>query len=425
MVGATNKWIGLLHRYDAAIWIRVAGNAINAMTTFIIRPFLALYLFDKLNGSILDAMLVIGLQPFAGMLTGMLSGGLSDRFGRKPVMIAALFIQVLCLGAYSLADSVWAFAVITAIIGVGSALFTPAANAMISDVVELDKQAEVFALLHTASNVGTAMGPAIGLMLFQWNPNVVFLGSAFVLLAYIFLVLWKVPESYKAARKVEKQAVSSTYSRWTDHKSLYALMLLATPIGLIYALVISMLPFHLGDHFKQPEDILASLMTLNGILVIALQMWLVKRTERFAAASIVGVSYAMFAAVAFGYAYSPYIYLLFITETIFSVAEMLIGPHLQRTVSAIAPEEKRGFYFSIFSLHMHLPLALGPVAGGLLYEAFDGQVLFTMLGLVFVTAGTLQTILIRRLKHKLHRDEHTRSSLIEHKAEKKVQISAP
>lgn len=424
-MGTTSKGIGLPYRYDAAIWIRVAGNAINAMTTFIIRPFLALYLFDKLNGSILDAMLVIGLQPFAGMLTGMFSGGLSDRFGRKPVMIAALFIQVLCLCAYSLADSVWAFAVITAVIGIGSALFTPAANAMISDVVESGKQAEVFALLHTASNVGTAMGPAIGLMLFQWNTSVVFLGSAFVLFAYILLVLWKVPESNNANRKVEATAVSRTDSRWSDHRTLYAMMLLATPIGLIYALVISMLPFHFGDHFKRPEDILASLMTFNGILVIALQMWLVKRTARFATASVVGMSYAMFAVVAFGYAYSPYILLLFVTEFIFSVAEMLIGPHLQKTVSAIAPKDKRGFYFSIFGLHMHLPLALGPIAGGLLYEAFDGKVLFTMLGLVFLATGMLQTLLIHRLKHRMDRDERTRRIVTGPKAEEKMQISAP
>ncbi|MGF7047250.1 MFS family permease [Paenibacillus sp. DS2015] len=392
-----NKRTSLIRRYDMAIWIRVLGNALNAMTTFIIRPFLAIYLYDKLGGSLVSAMLVMGLQPFAGMIMGIFGGGLSDRFGRKPVMLVALLIQVLGLGAYTMADSVWAFAIITAIMGIGSALFTPAANAMISDVVSQEQQTEVFALLHTASNVGAAFGPVIGLLLFQWNSTVVFVASATILLAYMFLVFLRVPESL---HQEHHTTTVRTYDRILDHKVLYGITLLAMPIGLIYALVISILPFHLSDHFARSTDILASLMTFNGIMVITLQLWLTKKTELLLTYRIIGLSYALFATVAMGYGFSRYIALLFIFEFIFSIGEMLVGPHLQKEISSLAPEGKRGFYFSIFGLHMQLPLAFGPVIGGLIYTTWNGTMMFTLLGVLFVVSGTAQVLLIRWLKRQ-------------------------
>lgn len=398
-MNVSNKQPSILKRYDLAIWIRIFGNALNAMTTFIIRPFLAIYLYDKLGGSLVSAMLVIGLQPFAGMLTGIFGGGLSDRFGRKPVMILALLIQILGLGAYTLADNVWAFAVITAVMGVGSALFNPAANAMISDVVDSRQQTEVFALLHTASNVGAAFGPVIGLLLFQWDSTLVFITNAVILLAYLLLVLWRVPESVNRANDQAHSApIIRTSGRWSDHKILYGITLLAMPVGMIYALVISILPFHLSDHFEHSADILASLMTFNGVMVIALQLWVTKKTQLMLAYRVIGLSYALYAVVAFGYGWSRYIALLFVIEFIFSIGEMLIGPQLQNEISSIAPEGKRGFYFAIFGLHLQLPLAFGPVVGGLVYTAWNGTIMFMLLGILFILAGAAQVILLRWLR---------------------------
>lgn len=389
----------LWRRYDMAIWIRILGNVLNAMTTFIIRPFLAIYLYDKLGSSLVSAMLVIGLQPFAGMLTGIFGGGLSDRFGRKPVMLIALLIQIVGLAAYIVADSVWAFAAITAVMGVGSALFTPAANAMISDVVEPKQQTEVFALLHTASNVGAAFGPVIGILLFQWNSTLVFMTNAVILLAYLGLVVLKVPES--AARVTHQERNLSEKSgtgRLFDHKVLYGITLLAMPIGMIYALVISILPFHLSDHFSHAADILASLMTFNGIMVILMQLWLTKKTQFMLAYRIIGLSYALYGAVSFGYGFSRYVALLFVVEFIFSIGEMLVGPQLQNEISNAAPEGKRGFYFAIFGLHLQLPLAFGPVVGGLIYTTWNGTIMFILLGILFMVSGAAQFMLIRWLR---------------------------
>ncbi|MCK9912283.1 hypothetical protein MXD81_24230, partial [Microbacteriaceae bacterium K1510] len=76
------------------------------MTTFagfMLRPFLAFYLYDKLEGNLTLAAVIIGLQPLTGMISGIYSGSLSDRFGRKPMMVTALLVESISMLGY-----VWA-----------------------------------------------------------------------------------------------------------------------------------------------------------------------------------------------------------------------------------------------------------------------------------------------------------------------------
>jgi len=158
------KASSLWNAYDAAIWIRAFGTALTSLTNFMMRPFLVLYLYNQLGGSILLSMLVVSLSPFVGMLVNLVAGRLSDKVGRKPVMLAALIIQGAAMFAYLAASNVWHFAFISVLSGIGQALFGPAANAQVSDVVPEEKRPEVFALFHTALNLGAAAGPLLGLV---------------------------------------------------------------------------------------------------------------------------------------------------------------------------------------------------------------------------------------------------------------------
>ncbi|MNP40491.1 hypothetical protein D3C76_1341380 [compost metagenome] len=79
------RFFASLSQYNAVIWIRVFGTALCATTTFMLRPFFVFYLSDKLNGSILLPLLIVGLQPLAGILLSFWGGGIADRYGRNVV----------------------------------------------------------------------------------------------------------------------------------------------------------------------------------------------------------------------------------------------------------------------------------------------------------------------------------------------------
>ncbi|MCY9669662.1 MFS transporter [Paenibacillus alginolyticus] len=391
----------LISKYDTAIWVRVVGTILTSLAGFMMRPYLVYYLYDKLDGSIFLSMLIIGLQPLCGIFVNLYAGSLSDRYGRKPMMLAALIIQAFAIGGYMFASHVWEFAVISIINGIGHAMYGPAANAQITDVVPQEKRAEVFALLHTALNMGSAFGPLLGLLLFTWNPTIIFLTCSVALLAYAGLVVWKVPETMpeKSASELELYKTKPKI-KWRDHKPLLWITLLAMPVSLLYAQVESTFPLHLQQHFENYKTVFATIITFNGCVVIAMQIWIAKRTEHVSAYLVVAASYLLFAIVSVGYGFVPIFAILLFVEFLFTIGEMLNGPHIQKVISVIAPEEHRGWYFSVFGMNWQLSRAIGPILGGLLFSHFGGKVMFAVLSAIILLAGIAQSRYIRSLNHK-------------------------
>ncbi|WP_274361915.1 MDR family MFS transporter [Paenibacillus thermotolerans] len=396
-------WTKLISRYDAAIWIRIIGTVITTVAGFMIRPFLVLYLYDKLEGSILLPMLVVGLQPLAAMVVGLWAGGLSDRIGRKPLMISALALNMGAMVGFFFSESVWAFALCSIVNGIGSSLFFPAANAQVADIVPAERRAEVFASLHAALNVGAAFGPMLGLLIFSWEPKIVFAISAASFALYLLLVWRKVPETMPARGReadnggAPEAAAVHTRLNFRDHKWLFYMTLLALPIGILYAQVETVLPLHLQGQFDNYKAMLTTMLTINGLTVMLLQIPLARWTERWETRRVILLSYGLFTAVALGYGFAPGLALLILAELVFSAGEMLNGPHMQKAVSMIAPEHMRGRYFSVFSMNWQLARGVGPIAFGFLFQLWGGHVTFAIVAGSLALAGLAQYALIRKM----------------------------
>ncbi|MBO9597562.1 MAG: MFS transporter [Cohnella sp.] len=395
-----NNLTAYMRRYDAGVWIRVLGTALSTITGFMVRPFLVLYLFDKLEGSIMLPMLIVALQPLVGMVVSWTGGGLSDRYGRKPLMFAALLLQMASMVGYVFSEDVWHYALWSIINGIGAALFLPAANAQITDMVPEEKRAEVFALMHTALNVGAAVGPAIGLLMFQWNASAVFLISAGMFLFYALLVMLKLKETapmlVRGYRSEQRPTARVKFS-WAVHKSLIWLTVLGLPVGMLYAQVETTLPLHLETSFEHYKSVFAAMLSFNGIAVILLQIWIARRTESTDSHYVIGASYALLAIVAIGYGYSGVVWLLFLSEFIFTIGEMLYGPHFQKTISIMAPPEERGFYFSVYGASYMLAKGIGPLLGGWLLTATNGETLFSAIAIVILVSGVMQFKVVRTI----------------------------
>lgn len=393
-----DKWRQFRQSFDTAIWVRTFGTALTALTGFMMRPFLALYLYERMDGSVLLPMLVVGLQPLCGMLVNIAAGNLSDRLGRKPVMLTALLIQAAALAGYAAAGSVWIFALLSMLNGAGNALFQPAANAQVSDVVPEEKRPEVFALFHTALNIGAAAGPLVGLALYSWNSHIVFLICACSTLIYAAVLWRKVPETLPAALRrsqgigaprglhMAKHDATPAF-RLLEQKALLIITACSIPVSLLYAQVESTFPLHLQSQFTHYKTVYASLMTFNGLAVITLQMWIASRTKHLGPGVIMGTAYSLFALVALGYGFAPYMILLFAVEFLFTIGEMIYGPHMQKLISVIAPESRRGLYFSIYGMSGQLGRAAGPVMGGALMSGIGGRWMFAFLAVLLLTGG--------------------------------------
>lgn len=125
--------------------------------------FLAIYLTAVQGASASYAGLVIAASSSVGILASFYGGYISDKFGRKNMMLVSIFGWMLVFAGFAAASNLWVFFVVNALNGLCKSLFEPASKALLSDMTEEKTRLLVFNLRYAAINIGVVFGPVLGL----------------------------------------------------------------------------------------------------------------------------------------------------------------------------------------------------------------------------------------------------------------------
>ena len=156
------------------------------------------------GGGMAEAVITAGwlLAIFALMQVffGPLMGNLSDRFGRRPVLLLSLaaFGVDYLLMAFA-PTLVWLF-VGRAVAGVAGAIYGPA-NACIADITPPEKRARNFGLIGAAFGAGFILGPALGGLLAEFGPRTPFFAAAALALVNTIYGYFVLPETLPPERR--------------------------------------------------------------------------------------------------------------------------------------------------------------------------------------------------------------------------------
>ncbi|KGI78984.1 TCR/Tet family MFS transporter [Oleiagrimonas soli] len=194
------------HRRRAAFAFIFVTVLIDILSFGIIIPVLP-HLLEEMTGSIAHAAVWAGV--FSTMFAAIqffstpVQGALSDRFGRRPVILLSNLGLGIDFALMALAPTLWLLFVGRAMSGLTAASFSTA-NAYIADVTPKEKRAGAFGMLGAAFGIGFVIGPALGGMLGGIDirlPFWVAAGLAVVNFCYGFFVL---PESLPPEKRTPR-----------------------------------------------------------------------------------------------------------------------------------------------------------------------------------------------------------------------------
>jgi predicted MFS family arabinose efflux permease len=386
-------------RYHPIVWVHFWLTMSRCITGFMMYPYLVVYMTEQLGASVVAAAGAISFPSFLSMFFKLWAGNVSDRFGRRPVLLFVPMLQFLMLTGMMFANEVWHFYVLLTLNGLVFNLYTPAESAQITDVVPEQERTEAFALNNVAINIGATLGPLLGIAAYHFNPTLIFGGEAAVTLLTAALVYFKVPETKPdhVEKPAEQVSKGSVFRGLGSHFPLLLLIVLTVPAFMVEMQMNSTMPLYLKTQFVDYLFIYGTLRTTTGILTVVLQMPVTLWSKKWQAKRVVLVGYSLLVAYSLFYGFTPFFWILVIAEACWTLTDMLLFPRLKQIVSVMADPKVRARYFSLFDISLSVAKMTAPVLGSMVLVQYGGKALFGGLAVLLLLAGVCQVILVSRV----------------------------
>ncbi len=356
-------------------WLLFTGTLINRTGGFVI-PFLTLYLTSQRGISISQAALTVSLFGAGSFISQLTGGELSDRLGRRPIMLLSFTAAPAIMVTLGLVASITAISLCTFLLGFFTDLYRPAVSAAVADLVPSQSRVRAYGYIYWAINMGAAVAPIIAGFLSSYTYLALFIGDALTTFIYGIIVFFGVRETRPA--QVEQGPSPSISQRVTQLKQAPLLLLfsfLALLTGSIYLQGNVTLPVDMLSHGLGPA-VYGGVISINGFLVVLTTIpvsHMASNWRRFRAMSIS----ALFLGLGFGFtAFATTIPLFAISVAIWTVGEIIGTAVAPAIIADMAPVESRGLYQGVFGSAWGLSALAGPLLGGWIYQHLGASVLW-------------------------------------------------
>ena len=367
-------------------WVLFCGTLINRFGHFVM-PFLALYLQREGYASWVTAI-ALGAYGAGGLIAGLLGGYCADRWGRKPTIIVSCTGGAVCMMLLSQAINPWSIVIASSAVGMFSAMYFPAASALLADLVPEHLRVRAFGCQRLAVNLGFAIGMAVAGLMAEHSFFLLFVVDALTTSVLGIVILFGVPEVKRLAK------VNASWAPAIREMRANPAYLRAIAASFLIAVVFWQLSSTWGLQITKTggfnESVFGGLMALNGLMVVLLELPLTSWTRKHLPIRVMSIGYAL-VGVGMGInLFGASLTILIVAMVVITIGEMISLPIAHSYIAELAPEDMRGRFMGVLGIAWNSATMLGPALGMALFSVWPDGVWLVCLALGLAAAWVIR-----------------------------------
>ncbi|QIN84063.1 MFS transporter [Rubrobacter tropicus] len=393
--------------FDRRVWLLLFAMVAFRFGHGLYFPFSSIYFHNVLGIPL--SLVGVGLAVFAAssVVSGLVAGPLTDRYGRKPTMLVALCGSSASFFGFALIDGFAGYLAVSAAHGLlGWSMFEASRNAMVADVTQPGARSRAYGLVRVGGNVGWAAGPMVaGLVSAAAAGSAgvypkLFVGTS-VLTALVALALaLTVRESLPSRREAGtgKRGKRGLREAFTDGPFV---LLLGVGVLLYYVFTQDWqaLPIYAKNFVGATDGQIGFFLGANGLMVILFQLpvsYLIDRGSKVMALLAGATLFALSSATLL--LTESFVGIVIAFVLFFTLAEMVLEVAGAALAAEIAPVHLRGTYLALFGACFGAACGVSPIVGGALLQAELPDVIWTiqLVAALIAVSGLLVLAALRR-----------------------------
>jgi MFS family permease len=388
--------------YPPLFWTIVVTLFIDSIGSTLLFPFFALYITEKFGVGMTQAGILIGMSSLSGIIGSTIGGALTDRFGRRKLILFGLVFSAVSSLSFGMANDISLLYFLVILVGLLSRVAAPAQDAMMADILPADKRQEGFGITRVVFNFSWIIGTAVGGLLAETSYFALFVTDAILSSLVALILFFRLPET-QPAHHTEAKKNESLQKTFVDYRIVlrdwgYISFTLAGILSLlVYQQQYSSLPVFMRDTHDISPKFYGQMIALTGLEVVLLQIWISRRIRSFKPflTMTVGVLFFMAGFTLVGLVRE--LWLFYLAVIVITLGEMITFPTNRVIATSFAPEDMRGRYMAIYDLGWTLPATFGPAAAGLILDNYNPTLIWYIGGAICGVSALWYYVLHRQL----------------------------
>jgi MFS transporter, ACDE family, multidrug resistance protein len=323
-------------------------------------------LAKELNINPKNLGLLITVFTLPSLIFGPIIGIFADRWGRKRIIVPALFLFGLAGTACAFARDFNLLLWLRLLQGIGAAPLLSLSITLIGDLYIGDRRTEAMGYTASINSIGTATYPIIGgtLATTAWYyPFLLPILAIPLGLLVLFGLKNPEPQGDRNFREYLRNAVKVLKNR-----QLFGLFIAsAANFIFLYGAYVTYLPQLINDTFKAPPAIIGLLLSSVSISITISASQLGRLSRKFSATNLISASYVLYGLAMLIIPFVQNLWLLLIPSIIFGIGLGIGFPSIQTLLANLAPKEYLATIISVNGTFFGLGQTLGPLLMGYVF----------------------------------------------------------